>query len=459
VYSRPSLPDDEVLLIAGDLADSHGLQALIIAEQVYHLGWQWGLMETTGPVYGSYSGLGIRLSRESGGSVYVSANGLCRETIRESFERAFNQVGCGASWLLNVGGAEDTLEFDTCFSRFDSKDLDNAIRRIITVARARLKLFDASCLVEITRTASKTHGAQRKVIHSERVKSTVTFRTSMFVDHSAVAREDVLVFLHCDSQVMGDSLEELMEARTDEYSRMRTLKSVNQYKGDLVVAPGAGGILVHEACGHLLEADTYLGARSVFVGRLGSRVCDESISIVDCPSAFHWISDEYDAEGSRTIPIHLIRGGFLEGLMTCRETARPLGLHCTGNARVQSYEYEPIPRMRNTYIENGRIEPSSIIKDTQRGIYASCFSHGQVNPETGDFVFGVMGGYYIEQGVLTVPVKPFLYHGNALGVLARIDAVGNDLAFRVSKCGKKGQLVDVAHGQPTVRIVNQVLGG
>ena len=39
----------------------------------------------------------------------------------------------------------------------------------------------------------------------------------------------------------------------------------------VVLAPGGGGILFHEACGHGLEADHIVKGASVFRGRVGER--------------------------------------------------------------------------------------------------------------------------------------------------------------------------------------------
>jgi TldD protein len=115
--------------------------------------------------------------------------------------------------------------------------------------------------------------------------------------------------------------------------------------------------------------------------------------------------------------------------------------------------------MTNTYIAPGDVEPSDIIGDVKRGVYAVSFAGGQVEPATGNFVFGLSEGYLIENGKPTTPLKGATLLGNSLEVLGRIDAVGNDLAFKSGFCGKDGQQVPVGTGQPTVRISELTVGG
>jgi TldD protein len=115
--------------------------------------------------------------------------------------------------------------------------------------------------------------------------------------------------------------------------------------------------------------------------------------------------------------------------------------------------------MTNTYIAPGDADPAAIIADVKRGVYAVSFAGGQVEPATGNFVFGVSEGYLIEDGKVTAPIKGMTLMGSSLEVLQAIDAVGNDLDFKSGFCGKDGQQVPVGTGQPTVRISELTVGG
>lgn len=109
-------------------------------------------------------------------------------------------------------------------------------------------------------------------------------------------------------------------------------------------------------------------------------------------------------------------------------------------------------------MHNGTITPQSIISDTRYGIYALDIGGGQVDISSGEFIFNVFAGYYIESGVPVAMTKPFLFRGNVMDTIGKIDMIGNDLSFQFAVCGKGGQRIPVSYGQPTIRIKGQQLG-
>src|SRR4030095_10055442 len=119
----------------------------------------------------------------------------------------------------------------------------------------------------------------------------------------------------------------------------------------------------------------------------------------------------------------------------------------------------PIPRMTNTYIAPGEADPDAIIGEVERGFYAVSFGGGQVEPATGDFVFGVSEGYLIEGGRVTKPCRGATRIGSCLQAVARIDAVGSDFEMKTGFCGKSGQTAPVGTGQGHVRIRGITVGG
>lgn len=228
----------------------------------------------------------------------------------------------------------------------------------------------------------------------------------------------------------------------------------------VVLGPGGGGILFHEACGHGLEADLVVKAASVFHGRLGERIASPLVTGVDdgtVPSA--WGSFAYDDEGTPAQRTVLFDEGVLVGYLYDRLRANQDGVASTGNGRRQSYASLPIPRMRNSYILSGQARPDDVIGDTARGLYARTLGGGQVNPATGDFVFGVSEGYLIEDGRVTAPVRGANLIGNGPTILAAIDAVAEDFDIRDGICGKEGQSAPVSNGSPTLRIARMTVGG
>jgi TldD protein len=228
----------------------------------------------------------------------------------------------------------------------------------------------------------------------------------------------------------------------------------------VVVGGGFGGVLFHEMTGHGLEADHIQKGASVYVGKLGQRVAEPLLTAYDdgrLPS--EWGTDSIDDEGTRTQRTRLIEEGRLSSFLYDRMRAERDGVASTGNGRRESFRHLPIPRMTNTYIAPGDAEPEAIIAEVERGFYAVSFAGGQVDPATGDFVFGVSEGYLIEGGRVTRPCRGATLIGNCLEALAAIDAVGSDFAMKTGICGKGGQHVPVGTGQGHVRIRAMTVGG
>ena len=229
----------------------------------------------------------------------------------------------------------------------------------------------------------------------------------------------------------------------------------------VVVGPGGGGVLFHEACGHGLEADLVAKSASVFAGRIGERVAAPMVTLVDDGTmAGEWGHYGIDDEGKPAARNILIADGVLTDYMWDRLRARKEGRASSGNGRRQSYQHLPMVRMTNTYIGNGDANPDDIVADTPHGVYVAQLGGGQVNTATGDFVFGMTEAYLIENGRITAPIREGNLIGNGPEVLTRIDALGNDFAMgSPGTCGKDGQGVPVGDGTPTLRVTALTVGG
>ena len=228
----------------------------------------------------------------------------------------------------------------------------------------------------------------------------------------------------------------------------------------VVMAPGGGGILFHEACGHGLEADLVQKDSSIYRGKLGEKLASPLVSGVDDATVQGaWGSFSFDDEGWPAERTVLFDEGVLQSYLYDRVRAERAGDPSSGNGRRQSYAHLPIPRMTNTYILAGTAAADDVLRDTPRGLYAKHLGGGQVNPATGDFVFGVTEGYLIEGGEITRPVRGANLVGNGIGILAAIDAVADDFDTLQGICGKEGQGVPVGNGSPTLRISRMTVGG
>ena len=235
--------------------------------------------------------------------------------------------------------------------------------------------------------------------------------------------------------------------------------------GEMTVVLGNGwpGVLLHEAVGHGLEGDFNRKETSVFSGRIGERVAAKGVTVVDQGDiADRRGSLNIDDEGNETRRTVLIEDGILVGYMQDETNARLMGTQSTGNGRRESYASAPMPRMTNTFMENGSYEPDEIIASIDKGIYAVNFGGGQVDITSGKFVFSASEAWWVEGGKLQYPVKGATIIGNGPEVLKHVSMIGNDTALDsgIGVCGKDGQSVPVGVGQPTLRIdVGLTVGG
>jgi TldD protein len=228
----------------------------------------------------------------------------------------------------------------------------------------------------------------------------------------------------------------------------------------VVVGGGFGGVLFHEMTGHGLEADHVQKGASVYADRLGEPVARPLLTAYDdgrLPG--EWGSDAIDDEGRPTQRTRLIEEGRLVSFLYDRLRAERDGVASTGNGRRESFRHLPIPRMTNTYIAPGDAEPEQLIAEVGKGFYAASFAGGQVDPATGDFVFGVSEGYLIEGGRVAAPCRGATLIGNCLEALMAIDALGSDFRMKTGICGKGGQKVPVGTGQGHVRLAAITVGG
>jgi TldD protein len=228
----------------------------------------------------------------------------------------------------------------------------------------------------------------------------------------------------------------------------------------VVVGGGFGGVLFHEMTGHGLEADHIQKGASVYLDKLGERVAEPLLNAYDdgrLPG--EWGSDAIDDEGQPTQKTLVIEDGRIASYLYDHLTAERAGAASTGNGRRESFRHLPIPRMTNTYIAPGEATPEGMIAEVEKGFYAVSFGGGQVDPATGDFVFGVNEGYLIERGKVTSPCRGATLIGNCLDALAAIDAVGDDFFMKTGMCGKGGQKVPVGTGQGHVRLRALTVGG
>lgn len=228
----------------------------------------------------------------------------------------------------------------------------------------------------------------------------------------------------------------------------------------VVIHNGFGGVLLHEACVHGLEATSVAKGASVFCGKLGQKVASDIVTAIDDGTRSNqWGSLNMDDEGTPTQKNVLIENGILKTYLVDYRNSRIMNHPVTGSSRRQSYRFSPTSRMTNTFFAPGKDKFEDIIKNTKYGLFAKKMGGGSVNPSTGEFNFAVSEGYLIEDGKITKPVRGATLIGSGAEILKNIDMIADNLSFGHGMCGSASGSIPTDVGQPTIRVQNVVVGG
>ncbi|MFX1486984.1 MAG: TldD/PmbA family protein [Promethearchaeota archaeon] len=240
---------------------------------------------------------------------------------------------------------------------------------------------------------------------------------------------------------------------------MVALKGRRPPKGDysVVLDQSMTGTLIHEAFGHLCEADLVMAGGILSKDMIETKIANNGVTIIDDGIRQNGAWVPYDDEGVKREKTILVEDGVLRTFMVNREYAAKLGLDLTGNARTSSYHAPPMIRMRNTYLERGDLDFEELIEDMRRGIYVEKFMGGQASL-IGMFQFAGQVGWLIEKGQLTTPIRDIAISGSTLETLKTLDAIGKDFGTDIGICGK-GQQISVGSGGPPIRVPKLSIGG
>jgi len=230
----------------------------------------------------------------------------------------------------------------------------------------------------------------------------------------------------------------------------------------VVLDPELAGVFIHEAFGHLSEADfVYENPQAREMMTLGRRFGKPVLNVGDNGAAGGLRGTlPFDDEGTPTQDTALIREGILVGRLHSRETAAAMSERPTGNARAISFRHPPIVRMTNTYVANGRGSFADLIRDLKLGVYACGAFGGQTMLE--NFSFTAACGHMIRDGEVAELVKDVVLAGNLFQTLDRIEHIAADFRWNQmgGGCGKGGQFpLPVTEGAPHVRIEEALIGG
>jgi len=397
---------------------------------------------------------------------FASVGTLDTESLKEAVSDACKMAKTASSKLKNpiklakTKAVEDKIiakprKDPSKVSVEDKISMTLAMSKVILNYDNRLK----GCTIDYMDLTGKNYFINNEGTYIEQDKLYVWSRIT------ATAKEaDIFTFSR--EEIGSTAGYEVFDVETPEVVGERTAKrAIEQLKAKtpkggtipVILGPNVVGVFVHEAFGHLAEADLILSG-SILSDKLGKKIASETVTFYDdgtINGAFG--SFKYDDEGVLAQKTLLVKDGVVVGLMHNRETAHKLNSKPTGNARAEDFRVEPIIRMRNTFMEPKDHSFEELIEDIKNGYYFKSFRGGQANLD-GTFQVGIQEAYEIVKGELAKPIRNASISGNTLETLLKIDAVGKDFELWPGRCGK-GQTAFMCDGGPHIRVREVLVGG
>ena len=397
---------------------------------------------------------------------FASVGTLDVQTLVKVVSDACKMAKVASSRLKNPIKLVETEAIEDKISITPKKDpskisVEDKIKTTVTMSK-RILDYDRrikSCTIDYLDSTGKTYFMNNEGTYIEQDKLHIWSRLL------ATATE-ANIFTYSREEIGSTAGYEVFDIETPEIVAERTAKrAIAQLKAKpprggtypVILGPNVVGVFVHEAFGHLAEADLTLSG-SVLNDKLGRKIASDVVTFYDDGSiegafgSFH-----YDDEGVPTEKTLLVEDGVVVGLMHNRETAQKLNAEPTGNARAEDFRFEPIIRMRNTYMNPKDHSFEELMEDIKFGYYLKSFRGGQANLD-GTFQVGIQEAYEIVDGELDAPILNASISGNTLQTLQKVDAVGKDFELWPGRCGK-GQLAFVCDGGPNVRVKEVLVGG
>jgi len=407
----------------------------------------------------------------TGGCVRALVKGGWGFSSFNSLDRLAESAAVAVEQAAHVGKGHS--EFSPARAVIDKVEAEYKKNPLAVPLSAKKSILD-----EYNRIMLETPGIQTTGIGYGDMKKKVTFASSdgSYIEQSRIdlnLRLSAIASRNGDVQQIGLSIgskgdfstvEGLQEKVRGIAQRAVALLSAPEARGGtytVVLDPILAGVFVHEAFGHLSEADhIYENPQMRELMVLGRKFGGRHLNIVD-GAAVPGLrgSYRYDDEGTAASQTYLIKEGVLNSRLHSRETAARMGEQPTGNARAINYTFPPIVRMTNTYIEPGSTTFDDMISGISEGVYARDWYGGTTSLEM--FTFSAGEAYMIRNGKIGEMIRPVVLSGNVFTTLHNIDAIGNDLDMNQGGgCGKAGQSpLPVSNGSPHIRIQNCLVGG
>lgn len=428
----------------------------------------------------------VRIEETSSSNIYIK-NGEVENNIAISSIGAIVRVYDGEMWYSSVtndiAAIQDEIDNLTQLAKPNPGIWDDPMVRNLEVNQAALLIYDgdndlrkvsrdrkmqlldeliADCVDENipeintweafyndTHIVKRFYSGKGAAITQDRQACTVGMLFKITVD--GVTTSGGKHYQKMDFDGLLNHSQEIISERDRALDFARNAVDVTPGDYTCVLAPVVTAMFTHESFGHKSEADFMLNdqtLRDEWV--MGKTVGNEKVSICDSGEMQNHGYTPFDDEGTRARETWLIKNGVLTGRLHDAHSAAVLGEEITGNSRAQDYQFMPMVRMTNTYMQGGSDNVEQMISEIKDGIYIYGVNYG-----TGQSTFTMQPNicYRIRNGRLAEPIRANVITGSVFRTLFDIDAVGDDFElFDTYYCGKNDQTVPVSAGGPTIRV-------
>ena len=406
-------------------------------------------------------GLGIRITKKDE-SFYTSTNDLTEDNITYQIRRLLKNFPQDSGKNILLNDLEDKrVNVKIPHNKYSVEKKKEILYKIDSIARnaSDLVVQVSTGLVESDRNFIIANSKGKYIcgnsIHTRLIATIYTEKDGIkeheFVDVGKGLGYEMLEEIN---------IEDLILKATN--TAIEKLDAIDFKGGELpvVIAPGFGAVIFHEACGHGLEATAVAPHLSVFSDDLGKVIATSKVTLIDdgtIPGA--WGSFLIDDEGNPSQRNVLIEKGVLKKYLVDDFNSKQMKTKSNGCGRRQNYRYATTSRMSNTFLAPGNDKIEDMIKSISLGVYCEKMSGGSVNPATGDFNFAVDTARLIENGEVKQLLKGITLIGNSKDVLKNVEMVSDDLKISCGYCGSKSGTIPVTIGQPTIKVSKILVGG
>ena len=198
----------------------------------------------------------------------------------------------------------------------------------------------------------------------------------------------------------------------------------------------------------IFSAEAAQKGLSLLKDKEGDLIANEIVTITDDPLyKDSLVKATFDDEGAATYAKNVVENGTFTTFLHNLATANKAGVKTTGNGYKASYSSPVGINHYNFYINPVKGSLEDLFAEATNGIYITSVEgmHAGADPISGDFSLS-SGGFRIEDGKKTTPVKGITISGNFLQLMKNISSVGEDLKFNPSslsahRCGSPSVLV------------------